>query len=249
MGSQILTDNVRPGPLRWKRAVDAAIAKPESHHAALLFERLNRVRGLATTPTRYWKVERHERNHYYCSDFCVGLAIHLEAYIGDRGHQFSSYEDIIDKIRNTHNDVGIDIGWGTDAWSKTTLRQTFPRTLPRIVKCFTCGGEMSKNYLTSGNPLVSFTYARSLAKEYAPKADVKEVTAAQLKTEPVLTEWERDLLRGADAGKVWISVDGHLVYDRPTDYMEINLTKRELAILKFVEKDRRHEALNALKYV
>lgn len=241
MGSQILTDNVRPGPARWKRAVDAAIAKPESHHAALLFERLNRVRGLETASRRYWKVERHERNHYYCSDFCVGLAVHLEAYIGDRGHQFSSYEDIIDKIRRPWDGTAINIGWGTDMWSKTMMRQIFPNMLPRNVKCFTCGGEMSKNYLTSGNPLVDFTYARSLARAYEPKTVVKEVTAAQLKDDAIsLTRTD------PMTDTVLLTEDGRILDERP-QITEVQLTPRERVLLSWVHDFNRHKALESLK--
>jgi len=225
-----VNDNVRPGPQRWKRAVDAAIAKPESHHAALLFERLNRVRGLETVSRRYWKVERHDRNHYYCSDFCVGLAVHLEAYIG---YQFSSYEDIIDKIRRPGDGTAINIGWSTGDWSKIMMRQVFPNMLPRNVKCFTCGGEMSKNYLTSGNPLVDFTYARSLAQAY--ERHVTEVAQEELS----LTETDpyRDT--------VLIAEDGRIVDERPR-ITEVQLTPRERVLLGWIDSHNRHRALNEL---
>jgi len=261
-------DDVRPGPQRWKRALDAAKDKPNSYHAKLLYERLYRASGLfdldGDDVEHYWRVTRDapssyskQTRHYYCSDFCFALASHLEAWITeDGGTHYSSYEELIKDIDDAVFGRQLYIGWGRSHYP--LAEAILPRSLSRAVKCFTCGGKMSRDEFTCENPLISrvdFLDSVFIAVAWHNS----QPTAAPVKKDEPLADWERELLDGVreelkveqqqelekEAVKVLVDEDGRIVEKQP-QITEVLLTPSEARLLKYVPAHLRLEALDQI---
>lgn len=235
------TDNVSPGPRRWERAVKAALAKPDTYHAKLLFERLNRVRHLFPRDDAYWVVRKHERNQYYCSDFCAGLASHLDAHVGRNCH-WSSYDALIEEIAR-NNGEKITIGTTSSAWwsSKYYMERVYYADLPRTVKCFACGIKMTREG-TDGYARVDFGPAIIKA------ADCQNSQVEENPQDRPLEDWERELLQSTPEPKypVILAPNGETVVS-PPQYRTVSLTERERVILGYVPAHFRHEVADRLE--
>lgn len=219
------TNQVSPGPKRWQRAIDNALVKPESANAKLLLSRLKSVDTLNMNPA-FWAITRTNtagtRNRYYCSDFCVGLALHLEWLPAT-----TPVTQYVDKARDHFGQTGLD--------SHTVMAVI--DELPRAsVKCFVCGGTMSKNRSVSKRE-VDFTPALELLNEM-------EETAAYV--EPVFPSVDEMLKDEQKKVKVLIDYDGKILSTTP-EVREVELTVRERRLFDYVPAHLRHEVLSQLE--
>lgn len=222
------TDNVSPGPKRWERAINGAKNSPNSAHAVLLRTRLETVKHLDREPNQYWRVQfgaYGEKNHYYCSDFCAGIAMHLEATFNDE-MTYQSVAELVDAIRYGYN--AIDLG----RWAE--LYTTEPSQLPRTVKCFACGGKMLKTKLTSTYKLVDFDDALSLLETKPSESYSVDVTEPKVVEEKKVT--------------IFLDNDGELFESLP-EMQEVTLTEREIYMLRYIPRGIRRTVVSQLEHL
>lgn len=223
-----------PGPTRWTRAVNNAVAKPTSYGAKLLKKRLeiadnfSHSLNLRAVP-KYWD---DAVDHYLCSDFCTALDIL-------RGTDTTT-SDVNEKVVQIKDDLALDTVERTAGFYQrvfVTHRKITAKDLNRTVSCFVCGRKVAPSGGIDDTNQVNFKRARDAFNGVVPQV---------VHTTPEVIEKIVEVPVMERKNTYWVSQNGDVLAVQPTPWDEVELTAREVELLYLLPSAQRVAALKQI---